>query len=63
MAEGMLQGKGAWRIHGGGFAGTTLNFVPLDMVEHFVETMNAAFGKDACSVLNIRPVGVARIDF
>ena len=63
MAEDMLRGKGAWRIHGGGFAGTTLNFVPQEMVGRFVETMNCAFGKDACSVLNIRPVGTARIDF
>ena len=63
MAEDMLRSKGAWRIHGGGFAGTTLNFVPLEKVEQFVETMNSAFGKYACSVLNIRPVGTARIDF
>ena len=62
MAEEMLRDRGAWRIHGGGFAGTTLNFVPLDLVERFTETMNNAFGKNACSVLNIRPVGVARID-
>ena len=61
MAENMLQGKGAWRIHGGGFAGTTLNFVPQEMVEQFVETMNNAFGQGACSVLNIRPVGATRI--
>ena len=63
LADGMLYEDGAWRIHGGGFAGTTLNFVPLEKVEQFVETMNSAFGKDACSVLNIRPVGTARIDF
>ena len=62
MAEEMLRGRGAWRIHGGGFAGTTLNFVPLDMVDRFVETMNRTFGEGACSVLNIRPVGVARIN-
>ena len=57
MAESMLKGKGAWRIHGGGFAGTTLNFVPLDMVEDFVQEMDLAFGKGACHVLNVRPVG------
>ena len=62
MAEEMLRDCGAWRIHGGGFAGTTLNFVPLDRVGNFVETMNRAFGKDACTVLNIRPAGAARID-
>ena len=57
MAETMLRGKGAWRIHGGGFAGTTLNFVPLAEAETFVREMNAAFGEGACHVLNIRPVG------
>lgn len=62
LAEMMLKGKGAWRIHGGGFAGTTLNFVPLDMVEPFVDMMNRAFGGHACSVLNIRPTGAARIE-
>ena len=62
MAEEMLSGKGAWRIHGGGFAGTTLNFVPLDRVDYFVSVMNRAFGANACSVLNIRPVGAAMIE-
>lgn len=59
MAEQMLQGKGAWRIHGGGFAGTTLNFVPTEDVERFVKTMNRTFGESACTVLNIRPEGAA----
>ena len=61
MAESMLRGKGAWRIHGGGFAGTTLNFVPLDMTEAFVRQMEAAFGEGACHVLNVRPVGADRM--
>ena len=61
MAEEMLREKGAWRIHGGGFAGTTLNFVPLDQVACFVKNMNRAFGEKACAVLNIRPAGAARI--
>ena len=60
MAENMLKGKGAWRIHGGGFAGTTLNFVPTAEVGQFVEEMNLAFGEGACHVLNIRPVGADR---
>lgn len=63
MAETMLKGKGGWRIHGGGFAGTTLNFVPLDMVNYFVSRMEAAFGEGACHVLNIRPAGADRIRF
>ena len=63
MAEELLREDGAWRIHGGGFAGTTLNFVPMEKVAAFVQTMERAFGKDACKVLNIRPVGAARIEF
>lgn len=62
LAGGLLNGKGAWRIHGGGFAGTTLNFVPTDLVKSFVEIMNRAFGEKACYVLNIRPTGAARIE-
>ena len=61
LAENMLQGRGAWRIHGGGFAGTTLNFVPQDLTEKFVNVMEQAFGEGSCSVLNIRPVGAARV--
>ncbi len=62
LAEDMLKGKGAWRIHGGGFAGTTLNFVPLSQVDSFVAVMNRAFGEKACFVLNIRPVGAACLE-
>ena len=62
LAENMLGEDGAWRIHGGGFAGTTLNFVPLDRVPAFVKMMERAFGDGACKVLNIRPVGAARIE-
>ena len=57
MAEDLLGDEGAWRIHGGGFAGTTLNFVPTDRLERFVDAMDAAFGDGASHVLDIRPVG------
>ena len=57
----MLHGDGAWRIHGGGFAGTTLNFVPEHKLDAFVATMDNAFGQGACAVLNIRPEGAAYI--
>ncbi|MBQ8555224.1 MAG: galactokinase [Clostridia bacterium] len=60
MAEQMLVDKdGAWRIHGGGFAGTTLNFVPNAQLNKFIETMEAAFGTRCCHVLDIRPEGAA----
>ena len=57
MASYLLKGKGAWRVHGGGFAGTTLNFVPNDQVDDFVRQMEAAFGSRSCFVLNVRPEG------
>ncbi len=63
MAEQMLQGKGAWRIHGGGFAGTTLNFVPKEEIGRFVSVMESVFGKGACTVLNIRPEGASWLKY
>ena len=59
LAERLLQGRGAWRVHGGGFAGTTLNVVPLDMEADFVRAMDAAFGEGASHVLSIRREGAA----
>ena len=60
MAEHLLMDKdGAWRIHGGGFAGTTLNFVPDSQLKHFIETMENAFGEKCCHVLSIRSEGPA----
>ena len=62
--EKLLHADGAWRIHGGGFAGTTLNFVPQKVLGDFVRTMEAAFGRHCCHVLDIRPEGavVMRLD-
>lgn len=57
LSEQLLNGYGAWRIHGGGFAGTTLNIVPNDLVPRFKDIFNAVFGEEACIELNIRPQG------
>ena len=62
LCESLLGGtKAAWRVHGGGFAGTVQAYVPNDLVETFTATMDAAFGRGACKCLAIRPVGAARI--
>lgn len=61
MSRRMLGGKGAWRIHGGGFAGTILAFVPNDLVAEYSAKMNAVFGENATTVLSIRPEGVVCI--
>ena len=58
MSRRMLAGKGAWRIHGGGFAGTILAFVPQNMVQEYAQRMDAVFGSGATTVLAIRPEGV-----
>ena len=59
LADRMLNGRGACRVHGGGFAGTTLNIVPNDLLDDFVRQMNAAFGERSCFVLDVRPEGAA----
>ena len=61
MSRRMLSGCGAWRIHGGGFAGTILAFVPNDLLEEYKKNMNAVFGENATTVLAIRPEGVVCI--
>lgn len=57
MCECLLIGKGAWRVHGGGFAGTVQAFVPVDMLDDFCEKIEAVFSKGSCHVLSIRPFG------
>ena len=57
LSRRMLKGRGAWRIHGGGFAGTILAFVPEDMKAAYRARMDAVFGAGACVPLSVRPVG------
>lgn len=57
VAEVILRGEGACRVHGGGFAGTTLNFVPEEKTDIFVERMEHIFGSDSCVVLDVRKDG------
>lgn len=61
VSEQILSGKGAWRVHGGGFAGTIQAFVPNDMIEEYTGAMKKIFGDDACYVLAIRPFGGVEI--
>ena len=57
LCEHYLQGRGAYRVHGGGFAGTVQAFVPFDLLEEFRSGLDAALGEGACHVLSIRPQG------
>ncbi|MBQ3392208.1 MAG: galactokinase [Lachnospiraceae bacterium] len=57
IAEHILGGEGACRVHGGGFAGTIQAFVPKDQVEEFRQEMERVLGEGSCNVLQIRPYG------
>lgn len=61
MSKEILEGKGAWRVHGGGFAGTIQAFVPNDMLDEYKATIEGVFGKGSCHVLIIRPVGGTQV--
>ena len=57
MCQHYLQGKGAYRVHGGGFAGTVQAFVPFELLESFRSGIDGVLGEGACHVLSIRPQG------
>ena len=61
MSRRLLSGRGAWRNHGGGFAGTILAFVPFDLLDAYRAAMDGVFGEKATTVLAIRPEGVVSI--
>ncbi len=61
MCQDILKGKGAWRVHGGGFAGTIQAFVPAAVLDEFKSRICAVFGEKSCYVLNIRPEGGIRV--
>lgn len=57
LCEHYLAGRGAYRVHGGGFAGTVQAFVPFDLLDAFRSGIDEALGQGACHVLSIRPQG------
>ena len=61
LCDSLLRGKGAYRVHGGGFAGTVQAFVPHHMLDGFKEAVDAGLGEGSCHILNVRPYGGIRI--
>ena len=57
LCETLLGGRGAVRVHGGGFGGTAQAFVPLDLLDSFKAGTEAVLGSGSCHVVTIRPVG------
>lgn len=61
ICERVLAGKGAWRVHGGGFAGTIQAFVPDSALLDFTKAITAVFGDDSCHILKIRSQGGIKV--
>lgn len=57
LTEKILNGSGAFRVHGGGFAGTIQAFVPNELLYTYKTEIEKVFGEGKCYVLSIRPVG------
>lgn len=57
VADSILGNEGARRVHGGGFGGTTQNFVPFALVDAFRKSMESVFGTGSCHILSIRSCG------
>ena len=61
LGQKLLEGTGAIRVHGGGFAGTIQAYVPREKLETFRTGMDAVLGQGKCMVLHIRPGGAGRV--
>ena len=57
ITERLLGDRGAFRVHGGGFAGTIQAYVPDDMLQNYKSSIEKVFGANSCHVLSVRPVG------
>jgi galactokinase len=62
LSEMVLKGKGAWRVHGGGFGGTIQAFVPQDLLDKYVQTLEHVYGEGKCHKLFIRAKGSIKLD-
>lgn len=61
-AKEFLAGRGAVRVHGGGFAGTVQAFVPKDIVVAFTAGMEKIFGKGCVTALTVRSIGALKFE-
>ena len=62
ICEKLLEGAGACRVHGGGFAGTIQAYVPLKRAESFRTRMETLLPACSCQRRRIRPVGAAELE-
>jgi galactokinase len=62
LSELVLKGNGAWRVHGGGFAGTIQAFVPQNLLEKYISTLENVYGAGSCHKLFIRQQGAGKVE-
>lgn len=62
LSEMVLKGRGAWRVHGGGFGGTIQAFVPQDLLDKYVKTLEHVYGPGSCHKLFIRAKGSVKLE-
>ncbi|WP_320112486.1 galactokinase family protein [Draconibacterium orientale] len=62
LSEMVLKGRGAWRVHGGGFGGTIQAFVPQDKLDEYVKVLEHVYGEGTCHKLFIRAKGSIKLD-
>lgn len=63
LSDIVLGSEGAYRVHGGGFAGTIQAFVPQNKLDLYISTLEHTFGKGKCWKLFIRPQGAIKVEF
>jgi galactokinase len=63
LTKEILKDKGAWRVHGGGFAGTIQSFVPNHLAVEYKSKMKSLFGAGACHEIFIRSHGALEVKF
>ncbi|MBN2858774.1 MAG: galactokinase [Sphaerochaetaceae bacterium] len=62
MCSHLLGGDGAFRVHGGGFAGTIQVYVPLSLVSDFTGKIEEIFGTGSVTPLTVRALPTTRVD-
>lgn len=61
LTENFLLGKGACRVHGGGFGGTIQSYIPSERFNDYTALMEKVFGKGCVYELKIRPQGAIKL--
>lgn len=61
LCKRLLKGRGACRVHGGGFAGTVQAYVPNELLSDFCDSVDSVLGAGSCSVVEIRKNGAGLV--